>query len=336
MPKEGKRKAAEPKRERPGEPGAHALVSRRSSVVSFFKATALLLFVAAFFLGYQRTRAHVEKNLAFGRIPPTVLLKDRPAWMSDLLAKKIVAVARPDVAYSAFDHNLLVNTTQLLRSHPDSAPWIRQVKSVRRGYDKGPGDVLEIDCEFRAPIAAVKAGDYYWYIDGECVMLPEQFNAAEVRRVLYDPSHRPSIRIIEGVAAAPPEAGQKWKGEDLAAGVELVKLLYGKPYTDEVERVNVANFAGRVDPNEAQLVLITRYQTQVRWGRPVNAAASNGHYVVDVSEVSPDQKLQYMEQIVRQFGRIDANHSAVDVRFDWVTVPSAGASGGTVANQYNQ
>ena len=338
MPREGKRKAAaEPRKERPADGAGVVPASRRGSVVSFFKATAFLLFVAAFFLGYQRTRTHVEKNLAFGRTPPTVILKDRPAWMSDLLARKIIAVARPDVAHSAFDHDLLVNTTQLLRSHPDSGPWIREVRSVRRGYDKAPGDVLEIDCEFRAPIAAVKAGDYYWYIDGDCVMLPEQFNAAEVRRVLYDSSQRPSIRIIEGVAAAPPEAGQKWKGEDLAAGVELVKLMYGKPYADEVERVNVTNFAGRVDPNEAQLVLVTRYQTQVRWGRPVNAAQNNGHYVVDVSEVSPDQKLRYMEQIVRQFGRVDANHSAVDVRFDWVTVPSteSNANGGTASSQYN-
>jgi hypothetical protein len=324
MPREGKRKAAaESKGPRSADEGP-----RPSTLLSRLKAAALLAFIACAAWGYLRTKSHVERNIAFGRSPPSVVLKDRPAWMSEALARKIVAVARPDVAYSAFDHSLLINTAQLLTSHPDSAPWVRQVKSVRRGFDKGPGDVLELDCDFRAPIAAVKWQDYYWYIDGDGVLLPEQFTAAEVRRVLYDTSHRLNLRIIEGVAAAPPTSGQKWRGEDLAAGLDLVKTLYAKPFADEIERIDVANFAGRIDPNEAQLVLITRYQTQVRWGRPVNAGAKD--YFV---EVSADQKLQYMEQIVKQFGRVDANHSAVDLRFDWVTVPSAEAPAGTASNQ---
>jgi hypothetical protein len=100
----------------------------------------------------------------------------------------------------------------------------------------------------------------------------------------------------------------------------MVKLLYGKPYADEVERISVANYAGRQDPREAQLVLITRYQTQVRWGRPVNAK----DYFV---EVTPAQKLEYMAKIVQQFGRVDAKHSAVDLRFDRVTYPSIDTQG---------
>ena len=323
MPKEAKRKsAAEPKKER-GDAGR----SRAASVGSLLKTAVFLVCVAGGVLGYLRLRGHVERYVAFGRMPPNVVLKDRPAWMSEGLAQKIVRVAAPEVGHSAFDHSLLVNTAQMLKSHPDAAPWVRQVKAIRRGYDKGPGDVIEIDCEFRAPIAAVKWMDYYWYIDGDGILLPEQFNAAEVRRVLYDGSNRLNMRIIEGVAAAPPEAGQKWHGGDLVAGIDMVKLLHGRPCADEIERINVANFAGRVDKNEAQLTLITRYQTQVRWGRPVNA--KDDYFV----EVTPDQKLAYMQSIVQQFGRVDANHSAVDLRFDWVTYPSTEAPGRTAANQ---
>ncbi|MDB5323493.1 MAG: hypothetical protein JWN40_5124, partial [Phycisphaerales bacterium] len=56
------------------------------------------------------------------------------------------------------------------------------------------------------------------------------------------------------------------------------------------------------------------------WGRPVNAK----DYFV---EVSPAQKLEYMAKIVQQYGRVDAKHSAVDLRFDIVTFPSADAQG---------
>jgi hypothetical protein len=305
--------AAERKPKPPRDPNAP------HPVRAFLKAVFFLAFVGSCVYGYLRTRDHVATNVAFRTTPPRVVLKDRPGWMSDALANKIVRVAAPDVAHSAFDHTLLVNTASLLRNHPDTAPWVRAVKSVRRAYDTGPGDLIEVDCEFRAPVALVRWELYFWLIDGDGVLLPEQYTLADLRKVMYD-GNRIALRIIEGVASAPPQSGQKWNGPDLAAGIDMVKLLHAKPYADEVERINVTNFAGRQDQREAQLVLITRYQTQVRWGRPINAR----DYFV---EVTPAQKLEYMARIFQQFGRVDAKHSAVDLRFDRVTYPSADARG---------
>lgn len=319
MPKEAKKKpapAAESRKAAKGERPA----GDRHPVRSFLKATILLALVGACVFGYLRTRDHVVKDVTFRRTPPKLVLKDRPGWMSDALANKIVRVAAPDVAYSAFDHQLLVNTASLLKNHPDTAPWIKEVRSVRRAYDAGPGDTIEIDCDFRAPVALVRWELYFWLVDGDGVLLPEQYTLGDLRKVMYDGEHI-TLRIIEGVLRPPPSSGQKWQGADIAAGIDLVKLLHGQPCADEVERVNVANVfdpaaPDRTDRREAQIVLITRYQTQVRWGRPVNAK----DYFV---EVSPAQKLEYMTKIVQQFGRVDAKHSAVDLRFDRVTYPSA-------------
>jgi hypothetical protein len=316
MPKEAKKKPVETKKPSKPQPKPEA---DHHPVRSFLKAVFTLTFVGACAYGYLRTRDHVVGDLTFARNPPNVVIKERPSWMSDALASKILHVAAPDVAHSAFDHQLLVNTAAILRDHPDTAPWIRKVKSVRRAYENAPGDTLEIDCDFRAPVALVKWELYYWLIDGDGILLPEQYTATDLRKVMYDGNHL-SLRIIEGVANAPPESGQKWQGADLAAGIDMIKLLYGKPYADEVERVNVTNLAGRQNPNEAQVVLITKYQTQVRWGRPVNAK----DYFV---EVSPAQKLEYMSRIVQQYGRVDAGHSAVELRFDEVYFPSADING---------
>lgn len=313
MAKDAKKKSPDPKKE-PKAP------SDRHPIRSFLKAAATLTFVGLCVFAYLRTRDHVDKSVTFRRDPPRVVLKDQPAWMSDARARRIMAVAKPDVSHSAFDHNLLVNTASLLRNHPDTAPWVREVRSVRRVFGQGPGDVLEIDCDFRSPIALVKWENYYWLIDADGVLLPEQYTASDVRKVMYDKSGQICLRILEGVATAPPESGRKWQGSDLAAGIDLAKLLYGKTYTNEVERIDITNFAGRKDPREAQLVCITRFNTEVRWGRPVFAK----DYFV---EVSPAQKLQYMEKIVQQFGRVDARHSAVDLRFDRVTYPAAEAPG---------
>jgi hypothetical protein len=263
----------------------------------------------------------VAGTITFRPVPPRVALKERPAWMTDSLANKILRVAAPDVATSAFDHGQLVTIASLLKNHPDSAPWVREVKSVRRAYDTAPGDLIEIDCDFRAPVALVKWELYYWLVDGDGVLLPEQYTQADLRKVMYD-GDKVTLRIIEGVLQPPPESGQKWPGLDIASGIDMVKLLHGRPYANEVERVNVANvtdpkYPTRGDKREAQIVLITKYQTQVRWGQPI-AAAAKGF----VPEVSPAQKLDYMAALVRDYKRVDGGHSSVDLRFDWVTIPA--------------
>jgi hypothetical protein len=319
MAKEVKKKPADAKRasKRDADTGPDA--DDRHPIRSFLKALTTLAFVGACVFGYLRARDYVSGSITFRPVPPRVALKERPAWMSDSLANKILRVAAPDVATSTFDHNQLVNIASLLRNHPDSSPWVRAVKTVRRAYDNAPGDLIEIDCEFRAPVALVRWELYYWLIDGDGVLLPEQYTAADLRKVMYDGS-KVTLRIIEGVLQPPPESGQKWQGLDVASGLDMVKLLHGKPYADEVERVNVANvidpkYPNRGDRREAQIVLITKYQTQVRWGRPISAK----DFIV---EVSPAQKLDYMAALVRDYKRVDGGHSSVDLRFEWVTIPA--------------
>jgi hypothetical protein len=309
MAKEAKKKTADG-RKTATKDDPKAGQERRHPVRSFLKSVVLLTFIGASVYGYLRARDHVVKEVTFPRFPPKVVLKDRPSWMSDALAAKIIRVAAPDVAHSAFDHQLLVNTAAILRNHSDTAPWVKNVKAVRRAFENAPGDLMEIECEFRSPVGLVKWENYYWLIDGDGILLPEQYIKADLDKVMRD-GDRVVLRIIEGAAAAPPQSGQRWPGQDVAAGIDMIKLLYGKPYADEVERINVANFGGRQDRSEAQLVLVTKYDTQLLWGRPINAK----DYIV---EVTPAQKLEYMSMIVAQYGRVDAKHAAVDLRFDTV------------------
>jgi cell division septal protein FtsQ len=261
-------------------------------------------------IGYSHLRGYVEHRLAFTKTPPKVVLKNRPVWMSDFLAEQIVASVQPATGRSAFDQKMLVAVYEILKTNP----WIRQVTQVRRAYGKAPGDTIEVDCEYRAPIALVRWGDYYSLVDAEGVKLPEQFTAAQVKKIMFGQDGHVNIRVIEGVKHAPPPPGIHWPGEDLAAGLEMVGLLYGKPYAEEILNVSVHNYAGRLDDKEAWLVLMTRDGTEVRWGRP--KSASDGFI-----EVKWFQKLDYMQRIVEKYHRADAGHAAVDLRFDHVTFP---------------
>ena len=70
------------------------------------------------------------------------------------------------------------------------------------------------------------------------------------------------------------------------------------------------------DHKGAQLVLITKYNTEVRWGQPVTMTDDN--FFV---EVSPGQKLAYLKAIYEEKGQVDAHFKWVDIRFDAVTYP---------------
>src|SRR5258708_10882249 len=172
-------------------------------------------------VGYFRLRTFVEQRLAFPAEPPRVVLKNRPVWMTDFLADQIIDTVRPPAARSALDQKMLVAVYEILKTNP----WIKQVKQVRRAYGKKPGDTIEIDCDYRAPIALVQYGQVYALVDAEGVKLPELFSAGQLPRIMFGENGRVNIRVIEGVAKAPPEPGRKWVSDDLSAGLEMVQLL---------------------------------------------------------------------------------------------------------------
>lgn len=276
---------------------------------------AILVFIGLLAAGYHAVSNFVLQGVAYPARPPKIVLKNRPIWMSDARAIQIVNSIKPAVAHSAFDKQLLRDTATILQTNP----WVKQIKEIRRAYGESPADTIEVDCEYRAPIALVHWKDYFWLVDGEGVQLPEEFTAAQVPSLVMGQDRRLNIRLIEGVSAAPVRAGQQWPGEDLAAGLDLVKVLYGQPYAEEILQVDVSNFGGRVDAKEAQLCLTTKYATQIRWGRPINA---KDFFV----EVSANQKLKALEEVYREFHRVDGNNAWIDIRFDRITHPSTEAT----------
>lgn len=290
--------------------------SRKSSASSELRwriavhATIALIFLSAFVSIFRISEIYVDRRLAFPNRPPKVVLVDRPEWMTDFLAGEIVKTTQPIGLHSAFNTQLLIDTARELQSNP----WIRRVNQVRRVYGASPGDTLEIDCEYRTPAALVKWGDFYWLVDSQGVKLPEQYDASLVQKVLLGPDGKTNLRIIDGVARAPGESGRVWPGEDVAAGLEMARLLNGVAWADQIRDINVSNFGGRRDEREAQIVLVTRFGTQLRWGR---VPSEKDAFI----EVPAPQKLAAIETIYEQSHRVDDGQPWLDLRFDRVTCP---------------
>ena len=282
--------------------------------------SGVVLLVSLCAVGLYYLHRHVETKLAFPAEPPRVVLKNRPAWMTNLLADQITKLAQPLVSHSSFDKQMLADTYAVLKSNP----WIKEIRSVRRVYGPRPGDTLEIDCDYRAPIALVKWKDFYWLVDGEGVKLPEGFSRDHVSRIVVGQDRRINIRIVEGIEHAPPESGKKWVGADLAAALDMVKLLYGLPYAEEIVKVDVHNYGRREDEREAQIVLMTKYGSEIKWGQPINAEDF-------FTEESVSTKLAYMKTIYEDYKRVDGKHRWLDIRFGQPTYPSGEAPSAIVA-----
>jgi hypothetical protein len=282
----------------------------RRSISLFLNVLGFLVLLGGLVYLVQVARQYDEREAPAPTGPLRIALVNKPVWMSDFLALQI-ADTIPKNSSSAFDHDLLVKAVAALKKNP----WVSSVNQVRRVYGDQPGDTLEIDCDFRAPVALVKWGQYYWLIDNDGYLLPEQYTSAQLDKITIGRDGRTCLRVIDGVKQPPPDMGHKWVGGDLTAGLDLIKLLYGKLFVDEVTSVDVSNFAGRISRGDPQLVLLTRYGTQVWWGRPLNA---KDFFV----EVSPARKLEMLRAVVQKEGRIDANQAFLDVRYDNLLIPS--------------
>src|SRR5438105_2928494 len=79
---------------------------------------ALAICIAGGWIGIGYLQKHIERRVLFSDRRPTVILKNRPAWMSDVLAEQIAAGVRPIKAHSAFDHQMLVDINATLKANP--------------------------------------------------------------------------------------------------------------------------------------------------------------------------------------------------------------------------
>jgi hypothetical protein len=250
--------------------------SRWNIAVAMLHLLGVLMFAGGLVYLVDVTKKYVEQE-AIGPVGPLrIALVNKPVWMSDYLAQQI-ADTIPRNSGSAFDHDLLVRTVDRLKKNP----WVAEVKQVRRVYGEKPGDTLEVDCDYRAPVALVKWGANYWLVDNDGYLLPEKYTADNLEKIVVGRDNKTTIRVIDGVRQPPPEAGRRWAGADLSAGLDLVKLFYGKLFLDEVTAVDVTNYGGRVRRSDPQLVLDTRYGTQIWWGRPLNTR----DFFVEVSAI---------------------------------------------------
>lgn len=279
---------------------------------------AAISFATLLGLGIHASRDIADRSTAKPETGIKVELLNAPVWMNDELRQRIVQVATPVSIKSSLDHDQVKEIAQILSAEP----WIKKVNRVQRVYGNAPGDTLQVDCDFRAPVALVQDEGWFWMVDAEGVKLPERFTKEELSKVAIGRGlEKVQLRVVTGVHDQAPQAGEKWTGRDLQAGIELARLFFGKPFMNDVAMIDVSG----VDPISSaagapnEVVLHTRYNTQIRWGSPVQ---QTGFSV----EVPAAQKLATLEKLYTEYGRLDAGRPWIEIRYDRVIYPQAESS----------
>jgi hypothetical protein len=247
-------------------------------------------------IGYDALADHVGTRYTVVDARPAIILSNRPLWMTDAIATDIaqkIAGVIPDRS-STLDHKLLVSIHDILRNDA----WIQKVEQVRRVQVDGQ-DTLIIGCHYRTPQAIVHwedaSGASYRLVAHDSVLLPPTYTWDQVRPILVGQGTGSNLRVLVGILKGPPDkAGETWIGEDLSAGLDVAGLLHELPTTRDITIIDVTNVAERARRGQPQIVLRTKHDTEIWWGRPPQ---SNDFLV----EPTPNEKLAVLAEAARRF-----------------------------------
>lgn len=261
--------------------------------------------IGAATLGLRHLRRYVLAQPTFARNVARIELADRPEWMSDWLARQIrLELAGGQEAHKTLDPQL----ARRVHEAAQGCPWIRALHEVRvERRPEGPDDTtcgagrVIVRAEWRRPAAVGVWGEREEYVDAEGVVLP----AHQVRRWLGLP------RVI-GQLARPPRPGLTWPGEDMAAGLSMLRLLRDKPYYTEITAIDVANFGRRQSLTAPAIRLVAaagQAVTDIRFGD----LPSDG--MPSVGGPSVKRKLAYLDGWYRRNQYQLAGPEYLDLRY---------------------
>ncbi|NLW84096.1 MAG: hypothetical protein GXY41_06810 [Phycisphaerae bacterium] len=210
---------------------------------------------------YVKTLPQVESHAG-----PLKLL-DPPAWLGAAWTEQIVQ------AVGGRRFVLDEDAARTVAERLTTIAWLDDI------HVQATPTALEISAQYRRPVVSARVGGRTWYVDEKMIA----FEALPVTAI--------AVPAVVGFSArSAPPAGTIWLAEDIKAAMDLVNVLtqmdnlqmmtaeepITKPLLDEIESVDVANFAGRKSTSQPHLTLnVKDGSTKVNWGAALGQAGRN-------------------------------------------------------------
>jgi hypothetical protein len=250
------------------------------------KAALVFFIVVVLAVGITCGLYELDKNVHQAerfQVAPQVTLVDVPDQLRQVIIRRIA----PALELAWIDPDLCRNIADALASEV----WVKQVVKVT----KGPTGLVEVHCRYRQPVALIQTQHSFIAIDEDRVRL------SEIRAVPSDCD----LKIVQGVDGVPPAYGARWESADLNAGLEVLEVLEGEPFDDQILAVGVHNYGGRLDSKLAHVELATdRVGGRIIWG------SAPGE---EVEENSVSQKVAILRANHHRNGRVDAGFAVIDI-----------------------
>jgi len=229
-----------------------------------------------------------------------ITLMERPDFVPENFLERTWENSELPEQFSILEPDL---ASQIGQSFEDS-PWVRKVAQVKLSH---PRDI-EVDLEFRRPVALVRSAEGYYPIDRDGVLLPPtDFSAAQL----------PLYPVIENVQTLPQgPAGTHWGDLAVWGAARLIDLLipegdrekYWTRY--ELARVRVygkadLRHAEAEDMQDISYRLITLAGSEVIWGVAPD--------VTDPTEPDAETKLERLSMYHRDFGGLHSEQGPIEI-----------------------
>lgn len=239
-------------------------------------------FVFLFLIIHRKVYAYysIQPTYKINLAPLEVLHK--PDWCSEpYFSETIRASMQMSGQVSLFDEGLV---NQLLNKYQKNG-WVAKVKSIEKQFP----NKMKIQLELRRPVAVVEIKklsnrSFYYLVDKNGVRLPSEYYTI--------PPIPVTLPVIVGVRSSPPLAGEKWLDKGLSDALDVAGVL--KKYQVypklDVAIIDITNIAGKVNKKSSEIVIVTKNNVQIEWGRPIKTDK--------LFEISAEEKIKNLYRVL--------------------------------------
>ena len=258
--------------------GAVGHLMKSPIVLSWILAIAGLITLSAMSVPRLRATQVSAENLK-------VTFENPPIWLEASLLLELQDVAREHLAQTTVSRDGLIQTASAL----EATGWFTEVKQVQWVNDT---EVI-VRATYLIPYAKVEDHRGIVYIDVQGRRLPTRVG------LIVKPNYH-FITLKEPSDERPSRPGLQWNGGDITAGLNVLKLIYNKPWATQVQRINLARWA-----TSETLMLETDTPSFFIWGS--SPGDERG------LEALANHKIERLNHIFTKYGRID---QGIEAEFD--------------------
>ena len=208
-----------------------------------------------------------------------------PHWVPQNLVQQVAEQAALPEHVSLLDDGLVETVARAFRQHP----WIEKVVRVKKTYPSR----LEVEVEYRKPVAMVEVKQGLYPIDATGILLPPADFA------VADTKHYPLISSVRTIPQG--AAGNGW-GDPIVLGAAQISSVLSARWK-EFSLVEIRVPTGATE--DGVYHLYTKGGSRIVWGR----APASDH----PGELSAEQKVGRMEEYVNRFGGFDQPNGPYEI-----------------------